>query len=100
MRCPLAHVTLISRMATSVLVAGDVAFREAIAAALGRDFTLIESESVTATADALLASKPVVAFVDLRGGSITGSAICRRIEGAASTRLVPVAGFAEPGEAR
>jgi putative two-component system response regulator len=87
-------------MATSVLVAGDVAFREAIAAALGRDFTLIESESVTATADALLASKPVVAFVDLRGGSLTGSAICRRIKGAASTRLLPVVGFAEPGEDR
>src|SRR5438067_8006882 len=98
MRCPLAHVTLLTRMATSVLVAGDVAFREAIAAALGRDYGLIESESVTATADALLASKPVVAFVDLRGGSAAGSAVCRRIKGAASTRLLPVIAFAEPGE--
>ena len=49
-------VTLISRMAISVLVAGDIAFREAIAAALGREYTLVETESVTAAADALLAS--------------------------------------------
>src|SRR5256885_5417529 len=87
-------------MAISVMVAGDIAFREAIAAALGREYTLVETESVTAAADALLASKPVVAFVDLRGGSITGSAMCRRIKRAASTRLLRVVAFAEPGEDR
>jgi putative two-component system response regulator len=87
-------------MAISVLVAGDIAFREAIAAALGQDFTLIETDSVTAAADVLLASRPAVAFVDLRGGSQAGSAICRRIKGAASTRLLPVVAFAEPGEDR
>src|SRR5256712_8414157 len=87
-------------MATSVLVAGDIAFREAIAAALGREYTLVETESVTSAADALLASKPAVAFVDLRGESPAGSAICRRVKGAASTRLLPVVAFAVPGEDR
>src|SRR5256885_14661785 len=87
-------------MAISVLVAGDIAFREAIAAALGREYTLVETESVTAAADALLASKPAVAFVDLRGESPAGSAICRGIQGAASTRPLPVVAVAEPGEDR
>src|SRR3989442_12568555 len=85
-------------MAISVLVAGDIAFREAIAAALGREYTLVETESVTAAADALLASKPAVAFVDLRGESPAGSAICRRIKGAASTRPLPGGAFPQPGE--
>jgi putative two-component system response regulator len=84
-------------MAISVLVAGDVAFREAIAAALGSDYGLIEADSVNAAADALLASKPALAVVDLRGSS-AGSAICRRIKGAASTRLLPVVACADPGE--
>src|SRR5256885_16337412 len=87
-------------MAISVLVAGDIAFREAIAAALGREYTLVETESVTAAADALLASKPAVAFVDLRGESPAGGAICRGVKGAASTRLFPGGAFAEPGEDR
>src|SRR5207245_2576637 len=55
-------VTLISRMAISVLVAGDIAFREAIAAALGREYTLVETESVTAAADALLEDASQVIF--------------------------------------
>jgi len=85
-------------MAISVLVAGDVAFREAIATALGNDYGLIEAESVNAAADALLASKPALAVVDLRGNAADGSAICRRIKGAASTRLLPVVACADPGE--
>jgi len=85
-------------MAISVLVAGDIAFREAIAAALGSDFALIETDSVNAAAEALLASKPTLAVVDLRGPSGSGSAICRRIKGAASTRLLPLVACADPGE--
>jgi len=85
-------------MGISVLVAGDLAFREALAAALGSDYALIETDSATAAADVLLAARPAVAFVDLRGGSAAGSAVCRRIKGAASTRLLPVIAFAEPGE--
>ena len=86
-------------MGTSVLVVGDIAFREAIAAALGADYGLIEADSVNAAADALLASKPALAVVDLRGASGAGSAICRRIKGAASTRLLPIVACADPGEA-
>ena len=85
-------------MAISVLVAGDIAFREAIAAALGSDYALIETDSVNAAAEALLASKPALALVDLRGATGAGSAICRRIKGAASTRLLPVLVCANPGE--
>src|SRR2546425_8468507 len=87
-------------MAISVLVAGDIAFREAFAAALGREYTLVETESVTSAADALLASKPAVALGVLGGEWPAGSVICRRIRGAASTRLLPVVAFAEPGEDR
>jgi len=87
-------------MAISVLVAGDIAFREAIAAALGSEYALVETDSVNAAAEALLASKPTLAVVDLRGASASGSAICRRIKGAASTRLLPVVACADPGEDR
>src|SRR2546423_8588164 len=96
----LARATLDSRMGISFLAAGDLSFREALAAALGKDYGLIETDSVTAAADALLAARPAVAFVDLRGDSAAGSAVCRRIKGAASTRLLPVIAFAEPGEDR
>jgi putative two-component system response regulator len=85
-------------MGITVLVAGDAVFREAIATALGSDYVLIETDSVNAAADVLLASRPALAFVDLRFDSAPGSAICRRIKGAASTRLMPVVAFAEPGE--
>jgi len=71
--------------------------RETVAAVLGTDYTVIETDSVGAAADALLASKPTLAFVDLRR-SPAGSAICRRIKGAASTRLLPIVAFAEAGE--
>ena len=87
-------------MAITVLVAGDAAFRETLAVVLGTDYVLIETDSVNAAADALLASKPALAFVDLHGDSAAGSAICRRIKGAASTRLLPVVAFADPGEER
>jgi putative two-component system response regulator len=87
-------------MAISVLVAGDAAFREALSAVLGSDYVLVETDSVNAAADALLASRPALAFVDLRSGSAAGTAICRRIKGAASTRLLPVVAFADAGEER
>jgi len=85
-------------MRISVLLAGDVAFRGAIASALGNDYGLIEVDSVNSAADALLAARPALALVDLRGGSAAGSAICRRIKGAASTRLLPVLTCVDPGE--
>ena len=85
-------------MGISVLVAGDVAFREGIAAALGSGYSLIEADTANAAAEALLAAKPVLAVVDLRGASGPGDAICRRIKGAASTRLLPVVACADPGE--
>jgi len=85
-------------MGISVLVAGDVAFREGIAAALGTGYSLIEADTVNAAAEALLAAKPVLAVVDLRGATGPGDAICRRIKGAASTRLLPVVACADPGE--
>jgi putative two-component system response regulator len=87
-------------MGISVLVAGDAAFREGLATVLGSDYVLIETDSVNAAADALLASRPALALVDLRFDSAPGSAICRRIKGAASTRLMPVVAFAEAGEER
>ena len=87
-------------MGITVLVAGDAAFRETLAVVLGTDYALVETDSVTAAADVLLASKPAVAFVDLRGDTAAGSAICRRIKGAASTRLLPVIAFADAGEHR
>jgi putative two-component system response regulator len=86
-------------MGISVLVAGDIGFREAVAAALGSDYALIEADSVNAAADALLAAKPALAVVDLRATSSgAGNATCRRIKGAASTRLLPVLACADPGE--
>ncbi len=85
-------------MPISVLVAGDVAFRTALAEVLGRDYAIVETDSVASAADALLASKPAIAFVDVRGGAEAGNAICRRIKGAASTRLLPVVALADDGE--
>src|SRR5882724_11171692 len=87
-------------MRISVLLAGDLAFREALAAALGGDYGLIEADSVNAAAEALLAARPALAVVDLRGDSGAGGAICRRIKGAASTRLLPIVACADPGEAQ
>src|SRR5258708_35994559 len=76
-------------MPISVLLAGDREFRAALAEALAGDYGLVEVDSVLAAADALLASRAYVAFVDMRGGSPVGVAICRRIRGAPSTRLLP-----------
>ena len=85
-------------MPLSVLLAGDKEFRAAIAAAVGPSYGIVEADSVQAAADALLASRPVVAFVDMRAQTEVGQAVCRRIKGAASTRLLQVIGFADAGE--
>ena len=85
-------------MTVSVLLAGDRAFRAAIGDALGPGHSVVEVESVAGAAQALLAAKPQVAFVDLRGGSAVGGAILLRIKGAASTRLLPVVACADPGQ--
>lgn len=85
-------------MAVPVLLAGDREFRAVMAHALGHGYGIVEVESVSAAADALLAGKPAIAFVDLRGPSRTGEAVCRRIKGAASTRLLPVIACADRGE--
>ena len=84
-------------MGISVLLAGDLPFRTAIAAALD-GFAIVEVDSVNAAADALLAAKPSLACVDLRGDSQTGYAICGRIKGAAATRLLPIVACADPGQ--
>ena len=86
-------------MVASVLLAGDVEFRSAVARALGGSYGYVEADSVQSAAEALLASRPSIAVVDLRGGTETGQAICGRIKGAASTRLVPIVACALPGEA-
>jgi putative two-component system response regulator len=85
-------------MRASVLLAGDLEFRSAVARALGNSYDLVEADSVQSAAEALLAGRPSVAVVDLRGGTETGQAICGRIKGAASTRLVPIVACALPGE--
>jgi cyclic di-GMP phosphodiesterase len=84
-------------MAISVLVAGDVSFRSALAEALGSGHVIVEADSVVAAAGALLAARPAIAFVDLRNHSPIGGAVCRRIKGAAQTRLLPVVACCDPG---
>ena len=64
-------------MPISVLLAGDPEFRSALASALGDGYGIVEVESVASAADALLAGKPAIAFVDLRAG--TSVAIGRTI---------------------
>jgi putative two-component system response regulator len=79
-------------MSLPLLLAGDVEFRSAVGRELqSPEYSLVEVESAAAAADLLLASRPYVAFVDAR--SEAGLAICRRIKGAASTRLLPVVAF-------
>ncbi len=85
-------------MQISVLLAGDQGFRTTVGSALGPEYSVVEVDSVHSAADALLAAKPALAFVDLRGSSETGLAICRRIKGAASTRLLPVIACADEGQ--
>jgi putative two-component system response regulator len=79
-------------------VAGDVSFRSALGEALGSDYTIVEAGSVVAAAGALVASGAAIAFVDLRGDSRMGDAVCRRIKGAAQTRMLPVVACCDPGE--
>ncbi len=86
-----------SPMAIPVLLAGDLEFRAGLAAALGRDYSIVEVDSVNDAADALLAAKPYLAFVDLRNGAQVGVAVCKRIKGAASTRLLPIVACADSG---
>jgi putative two-component system response regulator len=85
-------------MAIFVLLAGDQDFRAGVAARLGDGYGLVEVDSVNAAADAMLSGKPALAFVDLRGHSAVGEAVCRRIKGAASTRLLQIIGCADDGE--
>src|SRR5918911_584367 len=83
-----------------ILISGDSAFRSGVGVALGTSWTVLEAANVAEAADALLAARPAVVMVDLRPGA-DGHAVCRRIKGAAATRLVPVIAFigSEDGEA-
>src|SRR4051812_4740689 len=85
-------------MAISVLVAGDLHFRGVLAEVLHREYAIVESESALEAADAMLAARPAIAFIDLRGRSQAGIAIARRIKGAASTRLLPIVACCDAGE--
>ena len=82
-----------------LLVAGDDAFRAGVSAALRSawvsSWSVIEARGVADAADAILAVKPAAALLDFREGPGDGIAVCRRIKGAASTRLVPVVAFTE-----
>jgi cyclic di-GMP phosphodiesterase len=75
-----------------ILLAGDPPFRSGVGAALGGFCTLVEAANVSEAAEALLASRPAAAVLDLRAGA-DGHAVCRRIKGAAATRLLPVIAF-------
>jgi putative two-component system response regulator len=81
-----------------LLLAGDDRFRSSVGAALASTWVVIEAGSIADAAEAILASRPAVALVDLRPGA-DGSAICRRIKGAAATRLVGVVAFCPEEEA-
>src|SRR5438093_2540074 len=81
-----------------ILLTGDTAFRSGVGAALDASWTVVEAANVLEAADALLAARPAAVVVDLRPGA-DGHAVCRRIKGAAATRLLPVIGFvASSGE--
>jgi putative two-component system response regulator len=82
-----------------ILLTGDSKFRSAVVAALGKTCAVVEAVNVAEAADALLAARPAAVVLDLRPGG-DGDAVCRRIKGAAATRLLPVIGFvAADGEA-
>ena len=82
-----------------ILLTGDPAFRSAVGSTLGKTCTLVEAANVAEAADALLAARPAAVVLDLRPGA-DGHAVCRRIKGAAATRLLPIIGFvATDGEA-
>ena len=81
-----------------ILISGDPAFRSGVGVALGTSWTVLEAANVTEAADALLAARPAVVIVDLRPGA-DGHAVCRRIKGAAASRLLPVIGYIGADEA-
>src|SRR5437868_13016611 len=82
-----------------ILISGDSAFRSGVGAALGTTWSVLEAANVAEAADALHAARPEIVIVDLRPGG-DGHAVCRRIKGAAATRLLPIIGFvAGNGEA-
>jgi putative two-component system response regulator len=75
-----------------ILISGDSAFRSGVGAALGTLWSVVEAANVAEAADALQAARPAIVVVDLRPGA-DGNAVCRRIKGAAATRLLPVIAF-------
>ena len=85
-------------MPIPVLLAGDQEFRAAVGDALGADYSIVEVDAVNQAADALLAARPALVFIDLRSSSSAGLAICRRIKGAAATRLLPILACADAGQ--
>jgi putative two-component system response regulator len=79
-----------------LLLAGDDLFRAGVAKALKGSWAVVEARGVADAAEAVLAVKPSVALLDFRDeGPPDGIAICRRIKGAASTRLLPVIAFSD-----
>ena len=76
-----------------LLLAGDEHFRASVGAALSNNWAVVQADSILAAAEAILASRPEAALLDLRPGA-EGAAICRRIKGAAATRLIGVVAFA------
>ena len=75
-----------------LLVAGDEPFRSEVGRALSNNWSVVQAQAVADAAQALLASRPDLALLDVRAGS-SGLAICRRIKGAAATRMMPVLAF-------
>src|SRR5438105_4895144 len=80
-----------------ILITGDSAFRSGVGAALGTSWSVLEAANVAEAADALHAARPAIVIVDLRPGGTDGDAGCRRIKGAAATRLLPVIAFVAVG---
>ena len=74
---------------TRLLVAGDESFRSEVGRALSNLWPVVQAQAVADAAQALLASRPDAALLDLRAGT-DGISICRRIKGAAATRMTPV----------
>ena len=81
-----------------ILLTGDSAFRSGVGSVLGASWTVVEAANVAEAADALLAARPAAVVLDLRPGA-DGHAVCRRIKGAAATRLLPIIGFVADSEA-
>jgi putative two-component system response regulator len=81
------------RSEARILISGDSAFRFGVGAALGTSWPVLEAANVAEAADALHAARPAIVIVDLRAGGVDGHAVCRRIKGAAATRLLPVIAF-------